>query len=95
MPSSDGESTTILVRVHPRSSRNRHEFVDDILHVWVTSAPVDGAANKSLIRYLAGLAGVPASQIEILGGETSRTKRIRLPLKASDLEERVQGSIQE
>ena len=49
------------------------------LKVRVTSAPVDGAANRRLVELLARYLGVPKSAIEILAGASSRSKRVAVP----------------
>jgi len=67
------------VRVVPRSSRS--EIVgehDGALKVRIASPPVDGAANAELIKLLAKKFGVSKSDVEIAGGETSKTKRIKI-----------------
>lgn len=70
---------TFTVRVVPRSSRS--EIVgehDGVLKVKLSSPPVDGAANEELIKLLAKKLGVARSAVTIVGGETSRTKRLRI-----------------
>jgi uncharacterized protein (TIGR00251 family) len=42
------------------------------------SPPVDGAANDELIRLLAKTFGVTRSAIEVVAGQNSKTKRIRI-----------------
>ena len=72
-------SITFTVRVIPRSSRT--EIVgehDGALKIKLKSPPVDGAANEELIRFLSKLLSVPRSNIEIVNGETSRSKRMRV-----------------
>ena len=65
----------INVRVTPRASRNvvmgRR---GDNLAVKLTSPPVEGRANKDLIKFLAKLLGVSPSSVSIVKGETSREK---------------------
>ena len=74
----DGEAT-FLVRVVPRASKS--EIVglhDGALKVRIASPPVEGAANTELIKLLAKQFGVSKSDVEIVGGETSKTKRIKI-----------------
>jgi uncharacterized protein YggU (UPF0235/DUF167 family) len=42
----------------------------------VTAAPVDGAANSALLRYLSDVLRIPRSRLAIDFGENSRRKRI-------------------
>ena len=76
----DPESTVLAIRVHPRSSKNRHAWTDGELHIWVTAPAVEGAANKAVINYLAEALDLPPSRLVFVSGETSRAKRLRVPL---------------
>ena len=67
------------VRVIPRSSRS--EIVgeyDGSLKVKLNSPPVDGAANAELIKLLAKEFDVSKSQVEILSGNTSKQKQVKI-----------------
>src|SRR3954464_13656937 len=44
------------------------------LKVAVTAPPEDGRANEALVEVLKGWLGVKRSQVELLGGPTSRNK---------------------
>lgn len=72
-------AVTFSVRVIPRASRS--EIVgehDGALKVKLASPPVDGAANAELIKLFAKRFGVSKSDIEIVTGETSKNKRIKI-----------------
>jgi uncharacterized protein (TIGR00251 family) len=67
------------VRVVPRASKS--EIVgelDGALKVRIASPPVDGAANAELIKLLAKTFGVAKAQVEIIGGQTSKSKQIKI-----------------
>lgn len=67
------------VRVVPRASCS--EIVgehDGALKVRLAAPPVDGAANNELIKTLAKAFGVSKSSVEILSGETSKTKQVKI-----------------
>lgn len=69
------QGSTLRVRVNPRSSRNQVTgWHDSTLAIKITAPPVDGAANKACIEYLADLLGVKKSQISIISGAASRDK---------------------
>ena len=74
-----GDSATLLVRVIPRSGRTA---VDgrrgEALLVRLAAAPVDGAANDALIRFLSDLFDRPRRDIAIVAGEKSRDKQVRI-----------------
>ena len=82
----------LTVRVTPRSSRNRHELLDDgTLRIWLTAAPVEGAANKAVVSYLADLLGCSQGGIQIVLGQSNRTKRVRVPLAIADVLTRLEN----
>jgi uncharacterized protein len=73
------EAVFFGVRVVPRASKS--EIVGEIdgaLKVRLCSPPVDGAANAELIKMLAREFGVSRGRVEIVSGQNSRTKRIRI-----------------
>jgi len=68
----------IEVQVHPRSSRTALNFVDDVLHAWVTAPPVEGAANDAVIALIAEHLGISRSRVGLVRGATARHKRIAI-----------------
>ncbi|MFP4584222.1 MAG: DUF167 domain-containing protein, partial [Desulfococcaceae bacterium] len=64
-----GDGLAFKVRVQPKSARNQivglHE---DALKVKLTAPPVDGAANKACVAFLAKTLGVSKSSVEIVSG---------------------------
>jgi uncharacterized protein len=70
------ENGVILkVKVTPGSSRNAlAQPTEDRLAVKLTSPPVEGKANKQLIKFLSKKLGVPPSSISIVRGVSSREK---------------------
>lgn len=68
------------VRVQPRASRD--EIIgphgEDALKIRITAPPVEGKANTHLIRFIARAFGVARSQVNLLGGEGSRNKRLSI-----------------
>jgi uncharacterized protein len=59
------------------------------LEVRVSAAPTDGEANAAVIKLLAKELGMPKGSIEIVSGETSRHKRIALPISEEELRSRL------
>ncbi len=73
------DGITMQVKVEPRSSRAEIRGVmGSALKVKLTSAPVDGAANRQLIELLSKKFGIKKSSIKIMKGETSRNKVIKI-----------------
>lgn len=72
-------SVTLRVRVHPRASRT--ELTGELagaLKLKITAPPVDGKANEECRRFLAKLLGVSAGSVEIIAGNSSRDKVVRI-----------------
>lgn len=72
-------SFTFTIRVVPRASKS--EIVGEVegsLKVRISAPPVDGAANEEVVKVLAKAFGVSKSNVSIVSGETSKTKRIRV-----------------
>ncbi|HUJ76619.1 MAG TPA: DUF167 domain-containing protein [bacterium] len=71
---------TLQVHVHPGSRRTGWAGVDGAgsLRLRVAAPPLEGRANRACIAFLAGEAGVPASQVSILRGGGGRQKTIRI-----------------
>ena len=71
-------SLTIVAR--PRSAADRLERDDDGA-VWVvrcTSPPIDGRANRAIVRLLAEWLDVPGASVRLLRGEGSRRKTFEI-----------------
>jgi len=71
---------TITVKVLPRSSKNEvvGKMDDGALKVKLTAAPVDGEANKALIKLLSVYFSVPISNIKIVKGQTNSLKKMSI-----------------
>lgn len=82
---------TFTVRVVPRASKS--EVIGEhngSLKVRIASPPVDGAANAELIKLLAKTLGIPKADVEIVSGQTSKTKQIRITgVTSREFESRV------
>ena len=67
----------LILHVVPRARRTEVVGMHgEAVKVRVAAAPVDGAANEELVRFLAERLGVPRSAISIAAGDTSRRKRV-------------------
>ncbi len=77
----DGKTgAAITVRVTPRTAKNEiHDILDDgTVKIRLTAPPVEGKANKELIKFLSSVLDVPPSSIEILAGQTSHDKLVSI-----------------
>ncbi len=69
----------IRVKVIPRSSRTEIAGKEkDIYRVKITDPPVEGKANKALVKFLSEKVGVPRGDVEIISGKTGRLKTVRI-----------------
>jgi uncharacterized protein len=64
----------ISVRAHPGASRERTEWREGTLHVWVTARAVEGQANRALVRAIARELGVRESAVALVSGDRGRDK---------------------
>jgi uncharacterized protein (TIGR00251 family) len=87
----------LAVRVTPRSSKpgiggwREAAGGRDELEVRVAEAPTDGAANDAVLWLLARTLGISRSEVAIISGETSRHKRVAIPLSLEEARRRLAG----
>jgi uncharacterized protein len=75
----EDHSVTFKVKVLPRSSSNSIEGMENgEWEVKLTAPPVEGAANTALIHYLSDVLDVPRRFVTIIGGQSSRSKLVRV-----------------
>lgn len=73
------EGIVITIFVQPRASRNVIAGLHgDALKIKLTAPPVDNAANKMCLQFLAKCLNISKSSLEIVSGQTSRKKQILL-----------------
>lgn len=73
------DGCTLVVKATPRASRSEVLGADaDWLRVRLQAPPVDGKANAALIELFADTFGIPKRAVEIVTGDTSRLKRVKL-----------------
>jgi uncharacterized protein YggU (UPF0235/DUF167 family) len=68
----------VTVRVHPRASRARVERKGEVIEVWVTAPPVEGAANRAVLEAVARELGVPVSALSLRYGGRGRLKTVEV-----------------
>ena len=65
--------------IQPRASKNEISGeMNGALKIRLTSPPVEGAANRACIKFLAKRLGISAGRVDIVGGLTSKMKIIRI-----------------
>lgn len=75
----DGNDIVLTLHIQPGAKKTavagRH---GDALKIRLAAPPVDGKANACLIAFLAETLDVPKSRVELISGETSRAKRVKI-----------------
>jgi uncharacterized protein len=77
---SEKEDAVIFnLRVLPNASKTEivGEF-DGLLKIRIAAPPADGAANAELVKFLSKKLGVAKSAVEIIGGQSSRNKQVKI-----------------
>ena len=73
------DGTILTVHVQPKAVRTVCVGVHgEALKIRIAAPPVEGAANRELIRFLAHELSLPMAAVHIESGEGSRHKRVRL-----------------
>lgn len=69
------ENSTLPIQVIPNASVNAIVgWHNSFVKIRLQAPPLDGKANKALIRFLSKASGISKNQISIVRGETSRQK---------------------
>ena len=74
------DGVILSVHVQPRARRTALAGLhgEAAVRVKVTQPPVDGKANRALVRFIADLLHVSTAQVSILSGGTSRKKLLKI-----------------
>lgn len=74
-----GEDLILNCRLQPKSAKDEFASLGEgQIKIRITAPPVDGKANKHLVKYLAKQFKVPQDRVTIMSGENSRQKRIKI-----------------
>lgn len=75
----DADGVTLPIRAVPRATRDALDGLSEgALRVRLAAPPVEGAANKALIAFLAGVLAIPKRDLLLVAGERGRHKRLRV-----------------
>ena len=77
--SARGERTRLELSVVPNAKRTAVDGLHDgALRVRLAAPPVDGKANDTLLRWLAGELGLPRRAVELVRGASARRKAVEI-----------------
>jgi uncharacterized protein (TIGR00251 family) len=82
----------LVIRITPRMTKNEiSEIMDNgTVKIKLTAPPVEGKANRALIKFLAEILDVPTSKLAIVAGLTSRDKLVTvLDLEPIQVQKRI------
>lgn len=81
---------SVVLALHIQPGAKKTELAGlhgEALKIRLAAPPVDGKANAALLAFLAKACGVSKSAVELVSGETSRSKRVRIHgVDAAELE---------
>jgi len=73
------EALILTVRVQPGARADAVMGVaDGVLRIRLTAPALEGRANEALCEFLAGRLGTAKSRVQVIRGETSRLKQVRV-----------------
>jgi uncharacterized protein (TIGR00251 family) len=75
----DADGAIVALKIIPRAGRTMLAGVrDKALLVRLAAAPVEGAPNAALLAFLSDQLQIPKARLEIVTGEKSRSKRVKV-----------------
>ncbi|WP_126447079.1 DUF167 domain-containing protein [Sulfuricystis multivorans] len=76
---SDGDGVILLLHIQPGAKKTEVAgLYGNALKIRLAAPPVEGKANDALHAFLAKKLGAGRKAVELVSGETSRTKRVRI-----------------
>ena len=79
MIADDADGAIVALKIIPRAGRTMLAGVrNNALLVRLAAAPVEGAANAALLDFLSDQLQIPKARLEIVTGEKSRSKRVKV-----------------
>jgi uncharacterized protein (TIGR00251 family) len=90
----DSTGVTFAVRVVPRATRREVAGLHDgALRIRVAAPPVEGAANRELVKFLAKRFKIAQASITLMSGASSKNKIIRIANPGAALREQLEKLI--
>lgn len=75
----DGDDLILECHLQPRASKDEFAGLHgERVKIRLTAPPLEGKANANLLAFLGTAFGVAKSQVQLISGELSRQKRVRI-----------------
>ncbi|MDD5248713.1 MAG: DUF167 family protein [Rhodocyclaceae bacterium] len=75
----DSDGVVLTLHIQPGAKRTETAGLHgDALKIRLAAPPVDGRANDALVAFLAKALGVPKAHVDLVAGQSSRAKRVRV-----------------
>lgn len=75
----DGDAVILCLHVQPGAKKTEVVGVHgDALKIRLAAPPVDGKANRCLLKFIAQQLGIGKSSMVLISGSTARSKRVRV-----------------
>lgn len=75
----DGADVVLTLHIQPGAKKTEVAGIHgEALKIRLAAPPVDGKANAALLAFVAERMALPKSRVELVSGQTSRAKRVRV-----------------
>jgi uncharacterized protein (TIGR00251 family) len=75
----DGDGVVLSLHIQPGAKKTEVAGPHgDALKIRLAAPPVDGKANAALVEFIAAKVGCGRTAVELVSGQTSRVKRVRV-----------------
>ena len=94
LPETSSDQQLIHLHIQPKGSKTRVVGLHDgRLKIAVSSPPVDGKANKEVVRFLASVLGVHKKDVILKSGLQSRKKSVLVSSMSADTIRKIINSL--
>ena len=75
----EGDSVTLSLHIQPGAKRSEVSGLHgEALKIRLAAPPIEGRANEALLRFIADSFEIPLRQVELLRGNQSRHKMVKV-----------------
>jgi uncharacterized protein (TIGR00251 family) len=90
------DSCVLSIKAVPGASRDEIQgWLGEALKVRIQAPPTDGKANAALCSFIAASLGLPRHAVNLVGGNTSRQKRVAIAgLNSAEVRTRLEQAME-